>query len=305
MNSRAMPLAKSWSSPPPPNPPPKLPPPLVAADIAERTNAVEDRNTATRNLGAMYQRANRHQEAIPVLEKYLTWVPNDVEVKRALATSYRAAGQTDKAQAIEKEVGAPPAAEGQAPASQSAGAMNTAIQLYNAKKYGEAAKAFEQVVAAEPYNRDALYGLANSYLGLKNGPKLIEAATKLAAIEPLNDEVLRMLATGQRMAKKEALANKTALQVLSMPVTVTIKQFAPTATGATISGTATGREVETGQRKAPPAKPTTLVFEFLDAKGAPLANQEVQIPALKPGESQPVEAKADAAGIVAWRYKKL
>jgi tetratricopeptide (TPR) repeat protein len=276
-----------------------------AADIAERTNAVEDRNTATRNLGAMYQRANRHQEAIPVLEKYLTWVPNDVEVKRALATSYRAAGQTDKAQAIEKEVGAPPAAEGQAPAGQSAGAMNTAIQLYNAKKYGEAAKAFEQVVAAEPYNRDALYGLANSYLGLKNGPKLIEAATKLAAIEPLNDEVLRMLATGQRMAKKEALANKTALQVLSMPVTVTIKQFAPTATGATISGTATGREVETGQGKAPPAKPTTLVFEFLDAKGAPLANQEVQIPALKPGESQPVEAKADAAGIVAWRYKKL
>jgi tetratricopeptide (TPR) repeat protein len=275
-----------------------------AADIAERTNAVEDRNTATRNLGAMYQRVNRHKEAIPVLEKYLTWVPNDVEVKRALATSYRAAGQTDKAQAIEKEVGAAPAAPGQAAANPSAAAMNAAIQLYNAKKYDEAAKAFEQVVATEPYNRDALYGLANSYLGLKNGPKLVEVSTKLAAIEPLNEEVLRMLATGQRMAKKETLANKTALQVLSMPVGVSIKQFAPTATGATISGTATGREVEAGAKKAPARTPTTLVFEFLDAKGTTLANQEVQIPALKPGESQPVEAKADAAGITAWRYQK-
>jgi tetratricopeptide (TPR) repeat protein len=275
-----------------------------AADIAERINAVEDRNTATRNLGAMYQRANQHQQAIPVLEKYLTWVPNDVEVKRALASSYRATGQTEKAQAIEKEVGGAPAAA--APAgSPSAAAMNAAIELYNGKKYDEAAKAFEQVVATEPYNRDALYGLANSYLGLKNGLKLTEVAGKLAAIEPLNDEVLRMLATGQRMAKKETAANKTAMQVLSMPVSVSVKQFAPTPTGATISGTATGREVEAGQGKPAARTPTTLVFEFLDAKGNPVANQEVKLPVIKPGESQPVEAKAEAAGIVAWRYKKM
>jgi PAS domain-containing protein len=74
-----------------------------AAEIAERTNAVEDRNVATRNLGAMYQRANRHQEAIQALEKYLAWAPQDTEVKRALATSYRATGENDKAAALEKE----------------------------------------------------------------------------------------------------------------------------------------------------------------------------------------------------------
>jgi predicted Zn-dependent protease len=93
-----------------------------AAEIAERTNAVEDRNTATRNLAAMYQRADRHQDAIPLLEKYLTWVPNDVEVKRALASSYRATGQNDKALAIEKEVGGGPATPG--PAAASASTMN-------------------------------------------------------------------------------------------------------------------------------------------------------------------------------------
>jgi hypothetical protein len=47
-----------------------------------------------------------------------------------------------------------------------------------------------------------------------------------------------------------------------------------------------------------------LVFEFLDAKGAVVANQEVQIPALKPEQSHPIQVQAQGAGIAAWRYKK-
>jgi tetratricopeptide (TPR) repeat protein len=272
------------------------------SEIAERTNAVEDRNLATRNWGALLQRAGRHQEAVPVLEKYVGWVPGDVDVKRALATSYRATGQTDKALAIEKEVGAAPAAAG--PAASAAGAqMNTAIALYNEKKYGEAATAFEKVLTTEPYNRDALYGLANAYIGLKS-PKLADAATRLVAIEPLNDDAVRMLANGQRLAKKETLANKTAVQLIGMPTTIKVTQFAPTAEGATITGTATGREAQTAQGKPVTAKPYTLVFEFLDGKGAVLANQEAQVPALKSGESQPVSVTAQGAGITAWRYKQ-
>jgi tetratricopeptide (TPR) repeat protein len=274
-----------------------------ASEIGEQANLVEDRNTATRNLGAALQRANRHQEAVPVLEKYLAWVPNDTEVKRALAGSYRATGQTEKAQALEKEVGGPAAGPASATTG-SAGQLNAAIALYNQKNYKEAAPAFEQVVAAEPYNRDALYGLANSYIGLNNGPKLAETAARLAAIEPMNEDIIRMLATGQRKAKKEVQANKTAMRALALPVTVAVKQFAPTADGASISGTATGREAQTPQGKPIPAAPITLVFEFLDSKGTVVANQEVQVPVLKPGETQPIEAKAQGAGIAAWRYKR-
>jgi tetratricopeptide (TPR) repeat protein len=274
-----------------------------AAEVAERANAVEDRNTATRNLAATYQRTNRHQEAIPLLEKYLTWVPTDVEAKRALASSYRATGQNDKALALEKEVGPGPAAPGP-PATGAASAMNAAVEAYNAKKYDQASKGFEEVLAAEPYNRDAMYGLANSYLGLKNWPKLEAAAGRLVAIEPMNDEALRMLATGQRNGKKETLANKTAIRVLSLPVTVAIKQFAPNPTSATITGTATGREGQNAQGKPVPPTPVALIFEFLDAKGTVLGSQEIQIQPLKAGESQPIEAKAEAKDIVGWRYKR-
>jgi tetratricopeptide (TPR) repeat protein len=275
-----------------------------ASEIGEQTNTVEDRNAATRNLGAVYQRVGRHQDAIPVLEKYLSWVPNDVEVKRALASSYRATGQNDKAAAIEKEVGVAPAAAGAAsPAAASAGALNAAIELYNQKKYQEAATAFEKILETEPYNRDALYGLANAYIGLKS-PKLADAAGRLAAIEPMNEEILRMQANGLRLAKKETQANKAAVQALSIPVTVSITQFAPTAAGATISGTATGRDAQTSQGKPIPAAPVSLIFEFLDPKGAVVGNQEIQVPALKAGQSQPIEAKAEGAGIAAWRYKR-
>jgi tetratricopeptide (TPR) repeat protein len=275
-----------------------------ASEIAERTNSVEDRNLATRNWGALLQRSGKHKEAVPVLEKYVEWVPRDAEAKRALVTSYRATGQNDKAQAIEKEIGAAPAPAGQpSAAGASATQMSTAVTLYNEKKYAEAAAAFEQVLATEPYNRDALYGLANAYIGLKS-PKLNEAATRLVAIEPLNDEAVRMLANGQRMAKKEAQANKTAIQLLAMPTTVKMTQFAPTAEGATITGTATGREGETAQGKPLTPKPVTLVFEFLDPKGTVVANQEVAIPAVKAGESHPIEAKVQGTGIAAWRYKQ-
>jgi tetratricopeptide (TPR) repeat protein len=275
-----------------------------ASQVAEQTNAVEDRNAATRNWGALLQRANRHKEAIPILEKYVAWVPKDVEVKRALASSYRATGQNDKAKAIEDEVGAAPAAAGQPSArNPAADKMSAAVMLYNEKKYAEAAAAFDQVLAVEPYNRDALYGLANAYVGLKS-PKLADAAARLVAIEPVNDEAVRLLANGQRMAKKETLANKTAIQLLGMPTTVKVTQFAPTADGATITGAATGREGETAQGKPLVAKPITLVFEFLDLKGAVVANQEVAIPALKAGESHPIEVKAEGQGIAAWRYKQ-
>jgi tetratricopeptide (TPR) repeat protein len=277
-----------------------------ASEIAEQTNAVEDRNAATRNWGALLQRAGRHQEAIPVLEKYVGWMPKDVEVKRALATSYRSTGQNDKAKAIEDEVGvaAPAAGQPSAAASASAEAMSAAVTLYNAKKYAEAAAAFEKVLATEPNNRDALYGLANAYVGLKS-PKLADAAARLVAIEPVNEEAVRLLANGQRMAKKETLANKTAIRLLAMPTAVKVTQFAPTADGASITATATGREGETAQGKPLVAKPLTLIFEFLDAKGAVVANQEVKIPALKAGEAHPIEVNAQGQGIAAWRYKQI
>jgi hypothetical protein len=92
--------------------------------------------------------------------------------------------------------------------------------------------------------------------------------------------------------------------VIAMPVSVAVTEFAPAANGAAVKGTATGREAQDAKGKPVVAKAITLVFEFLDKTGTVVGNQEVQLPALKAGESQPVEAKAQGTGITAWRYKQ-
>ena len=85
-------------------------------------------------------------------------------------------GQADKAQALEQQIVAAGGDRRARPAGRAAGStdlMNVGVNLYNDKKYAEAAAAFEKVVAAEPYNRDALSNLANTYLAMKDGPKLV------------------------------------------------------------------------------------------------------------------------------------
>jgi tetratricopeptide (TPR) repeat protein len=278
-----------------------------AADIAAAANMTEDRNQATFNLAAVLQRQNRNDEAIATLERYLGWVPGDVEAKKALAALYRTTGKTDKAKVLEQELLATPGAGAGAGGGAAVGTEdvnNIGVNLYNEKKYPEAAAAFEKAVAAEPYNRDALSNLSNTYLALKNGPKLTATAQRLVAIEPLSENSLKLLGEGNRQSKKIDNAVKIAEQVLALPVNVEVTAFAPTGAGATLTATATGRAAQTPAGKPLPGAPMVLVFEFLDQKGTPVTTQEAQVPALAAGATHEIKLDAKGAGIGAWRYKR-
>lgn len=282
-----------------------------AAERAEQGKMTDERNQATYNLAGMLQRANRHQEAIAALEKYLQWKPDDLDAKRALAVSYQAAGQTAKAQALNAELVAAGAAgaAGKDPSNGgSAAAVNDALRLaisyYNAKNWAEAAKAFERVVALAPYHRDARYGLASSYLGLNDAPKLVAEAEKLAELDPLNADVLALLGTGYRTTKQQDKALDIAQRLFGLPVSVAVETFSVAADSATVNGTATGRAAQTEQGKPIPPAPITLVFEFLGADGAVLATADATIPPLKQGETSKFSAQATGKGIVGWRYRR-
>ena len=99
--------------------------------------------------------------------------------------------------------------------------MNVGVSLYNDKKYKEAAEAFGKVAAAEPYNRDALFNLTNTYFALKDGPKLLETAQRLSELEPMN-EILRAGArdggyAGEIPAHETELASLQALTARANP----------------------------------------------------------------------------------------
>lgn len=277
-----------------------------AAEIAAAANLAEDRNSATYNLGAMLQRANRNDEAIVALERFIGWVPKDIEAKKALAGLYRMTGKTDKAKVIEQELlamGATTDATGAA-AVGAEDISNIGVNLYNEKKYAEAAAAFEKALVAEPYNRDVLSNLANTYLALKSGPKLLATADRLVAIEPLSENALKLQREGHRQSGKIDSAVKLAEAVLALAVDVRVTDLTTVKDGAKLTGTVTGRQAQTPTGKAIPPAPVALVFEFLDAKGAPVATQEAQIPALTAGATHDLSVEAKGAGITAWRYKR-
>ena len=265
------------------------------------------RNQSAFNQGALLLNSKKHAEAASVFEKYLTWVPNDIEAKRGLAAAYRAQGQAEKAQELEQQI---VAAGGSAtPGAPGAGAgtadlMNVGVNLYNDKKYAEAAEAFAKVVEAEPYNRDALFNLTNTYLALQDGPKLLATAQRLSALEPLNENSLKLVGEGYKQAAQVDEAVKIAEKVLALPVDVRVTDFSTGGNTATLGGTATGREAQTAAGKPIPPAPLALAVEFLDAKGGVVGSQDVQVPALEPGKSHEIKATAQGGGIVGWRYTR-
>jgi tetratricopeptide (TPR) repeat protein len=283
----------------------------LAAKAAEGTTdtaMVKVRNQSAFNEGAIYLNAKKYPQAIAAFERYLQWVPNDAEAKRGLAGAYRAAGQPDKAQVLEKELVAAGAAGGGAGAAGGGAGtqdlMTVGINLYNDKKYSEAAAAFEQVVAAEPYDRDALFNLANTYLAMKDGAKLLPTAEKLAAIEPMNETAVKMVGEGYKQTKKVDEAVKVAEKVLAMPVDIKVTNFAATGSGATWTATATGRAAQTASGKPLPPAPVTLTVEFIDAKGTVVSTQDAAIPALKANAAHELKVQGQGAGIAGWRYKQ-
>jgi tetratricopeptide (TPR) repeat protein len=281
---------------------------VAAGANATDTTEQKIRNRSAFNQGALLLNAQKHQEAATAFERYLQWVPNDIEAKRGLAAAYRGMGQAEKAQALEQQIVAAGGTAG-AGAAGAGGAgstdlMNVGVNLYNDKKYAEAAEAFAKVVAAEPHNRDALFNLANTYLALKDGPKLLATAQQLSALEPLSENSLKLVGEGYKQAGKVDEAVKTAEQVLALPVDVRVTDFASAAGGATLTATATGRQAQTATGKPIPPAPMAITVEFLDAKGTAVGSQDVQIPALDAGKTQEIKAAGQGAGIAAWRYKR-
>ncbi|MGH7498284.1 MAG: tetratricopeptide repeat protein [Gemmatimonadales bacterium] len=278
-----------------------------AADAGAKatdTTEIKVRDRSAFNQGAILLNKKDYPAAATAFEKYLAWVPGDNEAKRGLAAAYRGQGQVEKAQALEKDLVAAGGAPGAGGGAAAQDLMSAGVNLYNDKKFAEAAVAFEKAAAAEPYNRDALSNLSNTYLALKDGKRLLATAMKLVAIEPMSENALKLQGEGYKQSGNVNDAVKTAEQVLALPVDIKVTEFTTSAAGATLAATATGRDAQTPSGKPIAATPVALVLEFLDANGGVVATQEAAVPPLKAGATQDLKLNGQGAGIAAWRYKR-
>jgi tetratricopeptide (TPR) repeat protein len=274
----------------------------VIASAAESAGDTDVRNSATLNMGAVLYNGKRYQEAIPVLRRYLSWRPDQMSARQYLASAFRESGQVDSADAVMRASGVAVGVSGGPDTVSAAYLINRGAARFQANEHARAAEDFERALLAEPNNRLALRNLAATYYTLKNGAKLAEIAGRIVELEPLSETARRLQNQGYIWLNDRAKLEKLSDDLDAMPVTLENIKFQPSATGAAISGTATGRNaVRNGAAVAP--APVTVVFEFLNASGTAVSTAEVIIPVLMAGLPGSVSANATGQAITDWRYR--
>ena len=272
----------------------------VAANATSTdTNDVKVRRLAEFNAAAVMLGAGRAKEAVPLLENYVKANPTDQDAKRGLAQAYRATGQAEKARALDAQTGISTAT---GPTENAA--LKETMAAFGAQDYATALQKAETVLAADPSNTTALTAASFSAYQLKDGPRLVQYAEKLHSLEPANEDALKLLSNGYKLTKQVDKATGVGEKILSLPAHVSMTGLTLSATGASLSGVATGREAldaKTTKPLAPQAR--TLVFEFTDKAGNAVATQDVALPALAKDEKHQFSVEAKGEGITGYRYK--
>lgn len=228
--------------------------------------------------------------------------PEDTDAKRNLAASLRQAGMADSASKIEQSMMAEVAgSEGGLTVLQ---LFDIGVAQFNQHDYANAAATFEKVVAVEPYNRDALFNLAQAYNGAENGDKLLETALRLQAVDPLSYEVMQLVGAGYRAKHDQPNVLKAATALGGATVSVGVTTFSVGANSATLTLKATGREGRDLNDRIVRGSPILVVVEFLDKAGTMVASAETTVPVLAPGATQDLTVTGTGAGIAAWRYRR-
>jgi tetratricopeptide (TPR) repeat protein len=164
--------------------------------------------------------------------------------------------------------------------------------------YRLAAQAFEAGVRLNPYYRDGLFNLVNTYLQVNDTAAMLPVAQRLVAVDPMNRTSLRLLAFAhQRAGHIDSTLYYLRMADSTLTSDVTVSEFDAQDQSAEVKGIVTNL-------RAAPSQPFKLVFEFLNTKGEVVATQSADVPAIPPEGVAPFDVKVIGAGIQAWRYHK-
>lgn len=209
--------------------------------------------------------------------------------------------------------------------------LNSAVNAARAEKAEDAAKLFAATLEQNPWNRDALFNLAVTYLTLEQNDMVTPIVTRLVAVDPGNPENYNLAARAYLAIGKDAQAKKNTKVAAAyndstltwytrgnkLPVEVTLSEFTPTEKDLTMVGTVVDRrdkidpanggtaaKGKSGKAAAPAFAPkaVTLNFEAIDKAGTVLGTGTVTTEPLTPGKSASFRVTVPAANAIAYRY---
>jgi tetratricopeptide (TPR) repeat protein len=274
----------------------------VAAEGDTTSNATDIRQASAFQYAVLAYNARNYPVAIRGFAEAVRLKSDDNDARRNLAAALRQGGMADSASKV--EAGMIAAAAGSEGGLTVAQLFDIGVAQFNQRDYTNAALTFEKIVAVEPVNRDALFNLANAYLGVRNGDKLLETALKLQAIDPLSYEILQLVANGYSMKRDQANTLRAATALGGATVNVAVTAMTITETGATMTIRVTGRDGRDVNDRPVRGAPIPIVVEFLDKTGAVVSTAETIIPALAKDATQDLTVVGTGANIGAWRYRR-
>jgi tetratricopeptide (TPR) repeat protein len=217
--------------------------------------------------------------------------PDDGDGVSALATLYAQSGRVGEAATTLDAIY--PAAS----SLDGAFLIDAGRRVIRAGLPGPGAAVLARGLAKAPYDRDGWNDLAVAWQRLRNGPGMVQAARRVAEIDPLNRSALRQLATAFDLAGQPDSARRyEAIADTGIAVEVTVSSFVPGDGGYTLTGIA-------GNYSQTPSRPIRLTFEFVDGSGAAISSAPVDIPAIPAQGTHQFEVRVAGTAARGWRYR--
>lgn len=268
------------------------------------TAHIENYNAAIENTATLYHNLGEWDSTVVWYEKALEVNPDNNDLVFGLAEAYAESGNQERAFAIYDSLLA------NADEMNSLDLFNAGVKLFNADEFQRAARTFVAGLQNNPYHRDALYNLCNTYLAMANDEELPqserdeavanmrEMANRLIEVDPQNRDPRRLLAAALQLAGDEdgAVAAMDEMNTFTYEVSVDISRPLPGGDGYELHGRLTNL-VDDAETTT-----DTLTFEFMNAAGEVVGTDTVAPETLPAGGSTRFSLGAVGEGIVAWRY---
>jgi tetratricopeptide (TPR) repeat protein len=281
----------------------------IARDSANRENeqAQQLLKDATFNVASTYHMQKKYDSAVVWYQEFRTIQPGDAQAMTRMADALSQAGRDDEAIAIYDSV---LARKDSMPAID---LFQAGVAMFESKRFERAAEAFESGLERNPFFRDALFNLANTYLSMANaadsgrgaavtarkkelGEKMTPVVRRLTEVDPQNVPARRLQAAAFQLQNLQDSTLRVLEGIEAMTFELQVSQFAPAGSGFDVRGIMTNRTDST--ITTPP-----LTFDFLSATGDVVQSITVDPKPIPGGELAPFQMAPVGEGIVAWRYR--
>lgn len=266
------------------------------------TSRIENYNTAVQNIATLYHMVGEWDSTIVWYEKAREIDPENTDMVFGMAEAYAENGDQEHAFAIYDSLLANPAE------MNSLDLFSAGVKLFNADEFTRAVLAFNAGLEVNPFHRDALYNLCNTFLAVGNDANRPQSerddavaqmrgiADRLVEVDPQNRDPRRLQAAALQLADDAdgAVVIMDEMNAFTYEVSVDISR--PISGGYELHGRLTNLvdDAETGT--------ATLSFEFLNGAGDVVGTDTVPAETLAAGATSRFSLGAVGEDIVAWRY---